>query len=296
VRAFLGELIDHAPLFPPAALPMPEALAAHERAESGAHFWMLGRFAVSASRLPALMASLDRDDAPGPLPVALILDGDPDDDVRVAGALLREHGGRIDVESVEARGPAERLARAFESDALPGDPELYVELDIANPIGLESALLELSRYREATERDAGAKVRCGGADASAVPTPGHVANFIALTNALGVPFKATAGLHHPVRGFNADAGYVQHGFLNLVGAAVLTRAHELDRRALETLIADEDAAHFKLDGERFSWCGVGAHAGEIGAARVRSFRAYGSCSFDEPVADLVGLGILSRPA
>jgi hypothetical protein len=273
---------------------MAEALAAHERAEAGPHFWMLGRFVVSASRVPELLAALERDDAPGPLPVSLVLDGEPADDLATVATLARAHAGRFEVETVEAKAPVQRLIEAFETAGLPGAPELYCELDIADPIGLESALLEVSRYREASDSDAGAKVRCGGPSAEATPAPAQLAHFIALSHDLGVPFKATAGLHHPLRHFNAEAGYVQHGFLNVAGAAVLMRAHQLDRRALETLIADEDSAHFKLDGERFAWCGVGAHAGEIGAARVRSFRSYGSCSFAEPVADLTALGILEQ--
>ena len=295
-RAFLGELIDHAPLFPPASLGMDDALAAHERAEGGPHFWMLGRFVVTAARLPELIAALERDDAPGPLPLSVVA-SDPGKDLPAIAALAREHASRIDIETVEARAPIGALTEAFEAADLPGEPELYVELDPSDPIALESWLLELSRYREASERDACAKVRCGGATADAVPSAASLAHFIALTHGLGVPFKATAGLHHPLRHFNAEARFVHHGFLNVAGAAVLMRAHELDRRALETLIADEDAAHFKLDGERFSWCGVSAHAGEIGAARMRSFRSYGSCSFDEPVADLIALGMLeAQPA
>ena len=56
---------------------MPDALAAHERAESGTYFWMLGRFVVASLRLEELIAALERDDAPGPLPVSVVLDGEP---------------------------------------------------------------------------------------------------------------------------------------------------------------------------------------------------------------------------
>ena len=275
---------------------MPDALAAHERAESGTYFWMLGRFVVASLRLEELIAALERDDAPGPLPVSVVLDGEPGSALAAVRALAGAHAARIDVEALETTAPLDAVAQAYESVELPREPELYLELDVTDPIAIEAALLGLSRYREASERDVGAKVRCGGASADAVPTPAHLARFIALANALGVPYKATAGLHHPVRHFNAEAGYVQHGFLNLAGAAVLARAHGLDERALETLIDDQDPSHFKLDGERFSWCGVTAHAGEIGAARLRGLRSYGSCSFEEPVADLLELGILSAVA
>ena len=53
-HALLGELIDHAPLFPPASLPLDEALAEHDRARGGEHAWMLRRFVAPASRLGEL--------------------------------------------------------------------------------------------------------------------------------------------------------------------------------------------------------------------------------------------------
>ena len=53
-HALLSELIDHAPLFPPASLPLDEALAEHEHARAGEHAWMLRRFVAPASRLAEL--------------------------------------------------------------------------------------------------------------------------------------------------------------------------------------------------------------------------------------------------
>jgi hypothetical protein len=53
-HALLGRLIDHAPMFPPASLPLEEALAEHERARASEDAWLLGRFVVPASRLAEL--------------------------------------------------------------------------------------------------------------------------------------------------------------------------------------------------------------------------------------------------
>jgi hypothetical protein len=53
-HALLGELIDHAPLFPPASLPLDEALAEHDRARAGEHAWILRRFVAPASTLAEL--------------------------------------------------------------------------------------------------------------------------------------------------------------------------------------------------------------------------------------------------
>ena len=53
------------------------------------------------------------------------------------------------------------------------------------------------------------KLRCGGAS---IPSAEQVALVIASCREAGVPFKATAGLHHPVR------RGAEHGFLNLLAA------------------------------------------------------------------------------
>ena len=45
-RALLSRLFDHAAMFPPASLPLDEALAEDDRARAGEHAWLLGRFVV----------------------------------------------------------------------------------------------------------------------------------------------------------------------------------------------------------------------------------------------------------
>ena len=51
VRAFLSGLIDYAGLFPPAKLPLEQALRNYADYRSGPDAWMLGRFIVPAARL-----------------------------------------------------------------------------------------------------------------------------------------------------------------------------------------------------------------------------------------------------
>jgi hypothetical protein len=45
-RALLTRLFDHAAMFPPASLPLEEALAEDDRARASEHAWLLGRFVV----------------------------------------------------------------------------------------------------------------------------------------------------------------------------------------------------------------------------------------------------------
>ena len=295
-RALLGELIDDAGLFPPAQLALSEALAANARAAAGAHFWMLGRFVVPASRLGDLRALLD--DAPEPFAVSVVLDGELDASLALVADTTRAAADRIAVETLECRASQLRgttsderiraLVSARAKAALDERP-VYLELDAAHD-DLET-LAALHRAR-AGAPEFYAKLRCGGLAPEAVPAPERVARFLWEANRLGVPFKATAGLHHPIRAYNAGAGFVMHGFLNLVGAAVLAHARGLDQASLERVVADERATAFALDEARFVWNGLGADAVEIGAARAQFVHSYGSCSFDEPVADLRDLGIL----
>ena len=50
-RALLGGLIDDAAQFPPARLPLAEALAGYRANAAGPHAWLQGRFLCPAARL-----------------------------------------------------------------------------------------------------------------------------------------------------------------------------------------------------------------------------------------------------
>lgn len=225
-RALFSGLIDHAPLFPPASLPLEEALEDHRRALASPHSWMVARFVCPASRL----AELDGE----PLRLSIVADVDPVLDERV--------------EAVEGRDPA--LAVLGRETYLEG-----VELDEVKAAG------------------ARAKVRCGPEP----PPVDELAGFIRRCREEGIPFKATAGLHHAVR---TDE---QLGFLNVLAAAVFGD----EERAL----GENDAGAFGL-GETFVWRDREAGADEIGGVRRDLFVSIGSCSFSEPVEELEALGWL----
>jgi hypothetical protein len=120
------------------------------------------------------------------------------------------------------------------------------------------------------------KVRCGGAT---VPSVEGLAAFVRLCRKSRLPFKATAGLHHPIR---RDG---EHGFLNLLAAAVFGDE--------EAVLAEEDTAAFALDDEAFRWRDRTADAEDVARVRRELFVGFGSCSVPEPVAELRALGILA---
>jgi hypothetical protein len=266
-RVLLGGLIDHAALFPPASMEMPDAIAADRAARATEHAWILDHFIVPASKIGELPRDAPR--------LSVVLDGGEGDLEAVHDARLT---GRV-VELVEARvDPAwipdtQRLVEAQLGDGVRTFWELPPSRALAG---------EVAAVREAR---AGAKIRCGGA--AGVPPVAGVAAFVAACRDAGVPFKATAGLHRAVRAGGA------HGFLNLLAAAVFAHAEGLAADRLEPLLAEEDPAAFTVDAGGFAVHGHRAGPAAIAEARRDLFVAYGSCSFSEPVEDLTALGILT---
>jgi hypothetical protein len=265
-RALLGGLIDHAALFPPASMPMPEAIAADRAARASEHAWIVDRFICPASKLGELPRETPR--------LSVVLDGGEGDLEAVHEARL---DGRI-VELVEARIDPTWIpdTQQLVDATLGAGVRTFWELPPSRAVAGEVAAVR--------EAGAGAKIRCGGA--AGVPPIAAVAAFVAACRDAGVPFKATAGLHHAIR--HADA----HGFLNLLAAAVFAHTEGLSAAELEPLLAEEDPAAFAVDDRGFHVRGLEAGAEAIAEARAELFVAYGSCSFSEPIEDLTALGIL----
>jgi hypothetical protein len=143
----------------------------------------------------------------------------------------------------------------------------------------------------------GLKLRTGGLEAAAIPACDDVAAIVAACAADRVPFKATAGLHQPIRHLDAAMGAKMHGFVNVFAAGCLAMVHGLDEESVGAIVADEDPSHFQIDEQGLLWhAPEGARLQELSATiqeltDARSvFTSFGSCSFDEPVEGLHSLG------
>jgi len=112
-----------------------------------------------------------------------------------------------------------------------------------------------------------------------------------------VPFKATAGLHHPIRSMRAltyagdSPRATMHGFLNVFCAAALAW-HGLGEGTVSELLEETDPAALEFDEAGFAWKGHRLDTSQIQTARREFAHSFGSCSFEEPVADLRELGLL----
>jgi hypothetical protein len=297
-RAFLTGLIDYAGLFPPAGLGMKEAVAEYARYHGEPEAWMLGRFVVPAARFDELEeAMVDpsgsvREDALGTTPGARSLSAlvGPAFTTHAAEVLAfnARHAGRARVDSVEFRAST-RAELDAALDTIPEGLTIFVELP------LDDALDELLPIVKA--RGARAKVRTGGVVPEAIPEPGPVARLLKACASAGVPLKATAGLHHPVRAehpLTYEPGAprrTMHGFLNVFGAAVLAWGG-MTESEIETILREADPTAFRFDDEGFCWRDQRAWTDEITRARQGFAASFGSCSFTEPVADLRALGVV----
>ena len=286
VSAMLAELFDDAGLFPPASMPMSEAFDAHRTARQGNYRWMLGRFVCPVSRLQELAVAAPRyGDA---LRLSLIVDDE--EAAEEAPAIIDDHGWRV--EAVEARladndVDAHDLRRVAE---LVGAPLRFLEVPWQQfPLeALPDAVAAIAKS------GAGVKIRCGGEKAEDVPPPGLLAALIAACARSGAALKATAGLHHPFRHPDADTDAVGHGFINLVVASSFAR-QGMDETDVAGVLTDDDASAFAVDGARLRWRGSSLSSDELSAARRELLVAVGTCSFREPIDDLVAFGLLPVP-
>ncbi|MEO8593616.1 MAG: hypothetical protein ABI759_09855 [Candidatus Solibacter sp.] len=142
-----------------------------------------------------------------------------------------------------------------------------------------------------------AKVRTGGLTPDAFPPSGELARFVARCARAKVPFKATAGLHHPVRGvhrctYEADTPSARmHGFVNLFLAAALLWHGGSESDAVTTL-EEESADRFHFDDGGVAWHAHRLTVEQVRVARTQFAISFGSCSFEEPLQDLQQLGWL----
>lgn len=164
-------------------------------------------------------------------------------------------------------------------------------LHATRPVYAEVPLAQLADVKQA---GCFAKMRTGSIKPEGIPLIEEVARFIITCADLKLPFKATAGLHHPVRAvypltYEADAPRaVMHGFLNVFLAA--TFAWHGDRNIVP-ILAETDSAAFRFD-DRAHWRARSLSVEQIQQARQQFAHAFGSCSFEEPIQDLQARGWL----
>jgi hypothetical protein len=245
--------------------------------------WALGRFVVPISRWEEFQAAVADSGATTLWSVSLL--ASPADADRIVAA---KTDSRFVVNAVECK--AASVAEAAQAERIVTEGvDVFVE-----PVKLDAfdAMAPvLARI------GASAKIRTGGVTSDAFPAPREVLEFLTSCKRAGIRFKATAGLHHAVRGeyrLTYEPGSptsVMYGFLNVaVGAALLWHGRN-DNVVLEALQTRSLDA-FEFTDEGLAWHNERLSRDEVQEVRSRFFVGFGSCSFGEPVAEI---GLQGQP-
>ncbi|OXM72837.1 MULTISPECIES: hypothetical protein [Amycolatopsis] len=267
VSLFRG-FLDDAAVFPPGLKPLARAVPDHATHLRAGYGELVGPLVLAAPALAELDAVVSE-----PLDLAVTAPGGP---AQLPDALGRAADLPVRLAGFEVAMPAESSV-----------PEFFRALEVAGDVPVFVEVPRDSRRAEviATCAKTGhsAKFRTGGVQASLYPDEAELAAAVLAVVRAGVPFKATAGLHRALRNTDPSTGFEQHGFLNLLLATAAARSGSSEDE-LVALLAERDGSR------------VAERVSEVDPGARESFRSFGTCSIDEPVAELVDLGLAPASA
>jgi hypothetical protein len=290
-RALLAEIVDYAGLFPPAQLSMPEAVANYAGYQKSGYEWMLGRFVASAARLDEFVESakdfFSRDKKLWKL--SALASEDIYGTVREIEDFNRDYAAFAVCDALEIKANTGAQIEQI-NETVPPELTTYFEIPVDENLGDAVATLAICGRR--------AKIRTGGITPDAFPNARQIARFVRTCIAANVPFKATAGLHHPLRctkplTYEEDAERsAMHGFLNVFLATAFLRQGGKPK-LINELLEDERAENFQFEDDGVLWRQEHfVSTAQLKNLREKSIVSFGSCSFEEPITDLRKIGIL----
>lgn len=268
-------LVDDAAIFPPGNAPLHDATAAYGARDTEHGAGLVGTFVLRDTDLPLVRGF--------GAPLSVVITGGAGQVEGPAG-LCRKLGleltgleialpgnvGSLDDLAGNAQRVVAAVYAAHDAGSLDPDVPVYVELPPTEPS---------HQWLAAADEVAGAelrlKFRTGGLEASDFPTSPTLAAWIDAALDRETPFKCTAGLHRALRHTADDDGFEHHGFLNVLVATM----QAFDGASPDDVTAIlEDRELKPVD--------------DLVRAR-RWFRSFGSCSVEEPLADLRELGLIA---
>jgi hypothetical protein len=285
-------MIDYAGLFPPSQLTMQEAVLNYAAYRTSNYGWMLGRFIVPAARLEEFKecaAEFVARDALLPWRLSVIAGENIGTTLRQVSEFNRANSAAIVIDTLEVKA---NTASKIENTVGGLQEGIAAYFEVSTGDAFVDLLTTVAMYGQR------AKIRTGGVTAEDFPKSRDVIRFVRSCMAANIPFKATAGLHHPVRCFkpltyapDAPQG-TMHGFLNVLLMTGFAR-ESFRVSLLEELMEEEFEEVFTFSEAGVAWRNeyflTTAH---LRLLRMRGMHSFGSCSFDEPVEDLRAMGLL----
>jgi hypothetical protein len=297
LQALLAKSIDYAGMFPPCSLDLESALRNQAEYIRSPDAWMLGAYVLPVEQFDAARQLLSQFDPLHPLRVAALgpkrnaeafLDAVEDADTAIRS--LSSNVDLVSISHLEMFLPHDvDSALLQEAKSIIGDLPVFWE---APPERAQQTIELLAEHNSnADSATFGYKLRTGGVTAAAFPTSAEIARALVSPATHQLPMKFTAGLHHPIRQFRDEVKTRMHGFLNVLGAAVMAAEHRWDAHQTSIMLEDEKADSFSFADDFFAW-----REWKIDIKRLQYRRkfvtSFGSCSFDEPREDLRALGFL----
>jgi len=295
LRILLAGLVDYAGLFPPAALSMTRDVENFARYRRGEYSWMLNYCVVPATRLDefdAALAHVSGADRTGkPWKLSVLVGAQVEHEIAQIMAFNDRHraaGGACVVVAIEVNVPGARAIHDAVA-VIPRSFQTYFEVAMSDALGECIAAI----------RDGGvyAKMRTGGVTPDVFPSSEQAAEFLDECAKTRVRFKATAGLHHPIRGEqrltyeSTSPTGLMFGFLNVFLAAAYV-FHGLSRLDAALLLDERSTEQIRFEDDGVSWRGHRLDNRQLASARQLFCTSFGSCSFEEPVEDLRRLRLL----
>ena len=299
LQALLAHSIDYAGMFPPCSLAFEPALQNQAKYVRSPENWMLGAFVLPVDKFGVTRQLLSQFDPLHPLRVAAL--GPKTDNAgafiqalekadEAIRSLSRYNVDLVAFSHLEMFLPhGVNLAVLREAKSIVGDLPVFWE---APPERAEETIALLAEHNSDEDTTTfGYKLRSGGVTADAFPTSAQIAAALVTPATHQVPIKFTAGLHHPIRQFRDEVKAKMHGFLNVLGAAVLAAEHRWDARQAIIMLENENPDSFSFASDFFAWREWTVDIERL-KYRRRFVASFGSCSFDEPCEDLRALGFL----
>src|SRR4029453_1184240 len=262
-RALLEQSIDYAGTFPPCSLELEPALRNQAQYVRDPDAWMLGTFVLAMGKFDAAAGNLSLFDREHPLLISALEAKTANADefsntLKIAAEKIRsfsaEHVDLVSARQLEMPLPQDvdlgSLAKA--RSVLEG---LKLQAFWETPVDSAEKTIALLAEHNSTTGAAqfGYKLRTGGVTADAFPASQQIARALVAAAKQRVPIKFTAGLHHPIRQFRDEVKTKMHGFLNVLGAAVLAAEHQWDEQQTSKMLEDENGTSFSFSDALFAW-------------------------------------------
>jgi len=299
IKNLVSGIVDYAGLFPPAKLPLHEVIDNFQQYLDGDFAWMLSRLVLPIAKAADLEANETFAVSKHQWKISALIPpvSDPeafDAAIKTIVEFNQRHAetGKAKIDNVEIRTPTVELVSETAS-RIPDDVVAFLEVP-----HLSDPAAHIGAIATSNKPNLFAKIRTGGITADLIPDAVDVARFIAACAKQGVGMKATAGLHHPIRGDyrltydeGADQG-TMFGFLNVFIAAAFAFNGEHEAEFLSNVLQEQDVAKFENSEGGISFNGKTISKEQLKDIRDTKLATFGSCSFTEPTSELAALGWL----